>query len=208
MCAKKIDFYFVCFGKKVKNNKSLNTHTSLWTGFDKSSVVSAAGAERKKGTKSWKGLFGEGKPPINGCASLLVRVNLSWLKNWAPPTEKRKEEARREERRREVGRITQRGRNWCLLLGVDAAWALFMPFVWARRLCYLGLSGEYPRPFNLHPTKKKRTHTYVHTHVGQTKRSGIRGRSWSQSSLAVNLYYKFNWICRSLFALIKLRVLP
>lgn len=99
VCAKKIDFYFVCFGKKVKNNKSLNTHTSLWTGFDKSSVVSAAGAERKKGTKSWKGLFGEGKPPINGCASLLVRVNLSWLKNWAPPTEKRMEETRREEKR-------------------------------------------------------------------------------------------------------------
>lgn len=51
--------------------------------------------------------------------------------------------------------------------------ALFMPFVWARRLCYLGLSGEYPCPgpppptsgnrpipFNLHPTK---------THVGLIK---------------------------------------
>lgn len=95
----KIDFLLSKKAKKVKNNKSLNTHTRLWTGFDKrraqkeNSVAWVVGIrnirivdEERQGRGNTKE---DSKPPINGYTSLLVRVNLSWLKHLHSGNEKK-----------------------------------------------------------------------------------------------------------------------
>lgn len=108
-----------------------------------------------------------GKPPINSCASLSVGTcEFKLIKELSSPSgpgtgsKKRRSRIRSRSRNREKKNAKRQKLMSAFRRRCYRRWlALFMPFVWARRLCYLGLSGAHPFRlvlhsfrFNLHST--------------------------------------------------------